>query len=436
MKGDKKRELFSKFLKENKILIVDKSSASRRRLLKTIVDMGCPRQQIFSVAHYSEASEVIQNDSPKLVLSDYSIQGGSGFDLFKKYRESVSSLDDTTLILVTSNISQSAVAKAAEEDVDSFIIKPYTVKSLEKSLVTAVINKLYPSKYMKTVDAGKQKLFEGEYEEAMSLFEEATGLSKTPSLALFYHGQAKYFMEQMDEAQIDYKAGLKFNAIHFKCQVGLFELFMKENKPNEAYDVVKNIAKYFPASPERLKQVVRLAVVTGNYEDLSDFYDIFTILEERPKDVIDYVCSGLYVLGRHYFCSGDKSSAKKVFEKVAISCMGEPKFLRALIGKYVDEKMYTEAEGLLTRFSAGAESDPLYQVSRYLAFSGAMETNERASKGLELFNNGNQDPQATKVMIRALKEAGSSKANEYLDEAKRLWPDEFQGPKPSESQAA
>lgn len=436
MSGDKKRELFSKFLKENKVLIVDKSSASRRRLLKTIVDMGCPRQQIFSVAHYSEASETIKNDRPKLVLSDFSIQGGSGFDLFKEYRESVTSLDDTTLILVTSNISQSAVAKAAEEDVDSFIIKPYTVKSLEKSLVTAVINKLYPSKYMKKVDEGKQKLFSGEYEEALEIFEEATELSKSPSLALFYHGQAKYFMSEMDEAQVDYKAGLKFNAIHFKCQVGLFELFMKENKPKEAYDVVKNIAKYFPANPERLKQVVKLAVITGNYEDLSDFYDIFTILEERPVDVVNHVCSGLYVLGRHYFCSGDKKKAKEVFEKVAISCMGEPKFLRALIGKYVEEKMFPEAEGLLTRFPLGSEEGLFYKVSRYLAHSGSMTVDERASAGLELFNNGNQDPQAARVMIKALKEAGSSKAREYLDEAKRLWPEEFQASKPSESQAA
>ena len=85
MKAQKKRELFKEFLEKNKVLLVDKSSASRRRLMKTLVEMGCKRSQIFSVAHYSEGLEVIKTERPKLVLSDFSIKGGSGFDLFKEY---------------------------------------------------------------------------------------------------------------------------------------------------------------------------------------------------------------------------------------------------------------------------------------------------------------------------------------------------------------
>lgn len=118
MKAQKRQELFKAFLEKNKVLIVDKSSASRRRLAKTLIDMGCKRNQIFSVAHYAEALEIVKSEKPKLVLSDFSVQGGSGFDLFKEYRSIEKELNDTTLILITSNISQSAVAKAAEEDVD------------------------------------------------------------------------------------------------------------------------------------------------------------------------------------------------------------------------------------------------------------------------------------------------------------------------------
>lgn len=426
MKGTKKRELFKEFLGKNKVLIVDKSSASRRRLTKTLVDMGCSRQKIFPVAHFSEAMDVFEREDPKLVLSDFKIQGGSGFDLFQKCREEKKKLDETTLVLVTSNISQSSVAKAAEEDVDSFIIKPYTVKSLEKSLVTAVINKLYPSEYMKTIDAGKEKMFAGEYEQALELFTSAISMNKSPSLAYFYKGQAQYFLDKANEAKDDYEQGLAVNKIHFKCQVGLFELFIKEKKYFEAYDVVKNIAKYFPANPERLKQVVRLAVMTENYLDLMDYYEIFTTLEERSPEVVNYVCSGLYVLGRYEFFRGNKETAKEAYEKLLVSCMGEAKFLRAVIGKYVEENMYSEAQAALKRYPAGSEGSESHSVSKYLANSGSMSLDEKISGGLDLFNKGFKDLQAVTLLIDALFESGSNKARRYLEEARLLWPDEFQ----------
>ena len=425
MKAQKKRELFKEFLEKNKVLLVDKSSASRRRLMKTLVEMGCKRNQIFSVAHYTEALEIVKTEKPKLVLSDFSIKGGSGFDLFKEYREMEKELNDTTLILVTSNISQSAVAKAAEEDVDSFIIKPYTVKSLEKSLITAVINKLYPSKYMKTIDEGKKLLFDGDYKGSLEIFEKAKTMTDVPSLAYFYHGQAKTFLELAEEAKGDYKKGLEVNKIHFKCQIGLFELFMKEKKYFEAYDVVKNIAKYFPANPDRLKQVVRLAVLTENYEDMIDYYEIFTELEERPSEVVNYMCSGLYVLGRYRFFNNDKVSGKDIFEKITTSCMGEEKFLKAMITKYVEEKMYAEAKEVLKRYPTDIENQSWYLVSRYLAHSSDMTVNQLVSDGLELFNNGHEDPLAAEIMIKALFNSGSKKAQHYLDEAKHKWPEIF-----------
>lgn len=425
MSGQKKKELFKEFLSKNVLMVADKSSASRRRLVKTLVDMGAKRNQIHSVAHFAEALEIINNEKPKLVLSDFRLKGGSGFDLFKAYREQDQRLNDTALVMITSNITQSAVAKAAEEDVDSFIIKPYTVKSLEKSLVTSVINKLYPGAYMKTIDEGKVLLLEGRYEEALPIFEKAIGLSKEPSLAYFYHGQTKYFMRQVEGAQSDYNDGLSINRIHFKCQVGLFDIFMNQEKYSEAYEVVRNIAKYFPANPDRLMQVVRLAVLTHNYEDISDYYEIFKTLEERPLEVVNYVCSGLYVLGRYKFFQGDKESAKEIFDQVAVSCMGEAKFLKALVVKLAQEGCFPSAQEVLKRFSAQDHETEAYKISDYVANIKDMSPTEQAGKGLELFNAGIKDPDAMKFTLKALKNSQSNKYAQYLEEAVNEWPDIF-----------
>lgn len=431
MKEDKKKELFTEFISKVEILVVDKSSASRRRLTKTLVDMGAKRAQIQSIAHYSEAVDVIDQKKPKLILSDYDINGGSGFDLFKTYRETYPDEKQAVLILVTSNISQSAVAKAAEEDVDSFIIKPYTVQSLEKSLISTVIGKLHPSKYVQAIESGKEALFASDYEKALEHFEHAKTLHKKPSLAMFYHGQAKYLMNDKGEAEKDYKLGLEINSIHFKCQVGLYELFMKDEKFVAAYAVVKNIAKYFPANPDRLKEVIRLAVTTGNFDDMELYYDLFTQLDERTDDVVNYICSGLFVSGKYYFLNNDQDRGKEIFEKIGVSCAGKAKFLLAMIKLLTGYSIFADAQKLASRFGTGPEDSASYMIGTYIANAPDIPTTERITKGLELWNNGNKDPDATRILINALKEDGADKkAQDYQEEAEHLWPDEFKAATP------
>ena len=55
-----------------------------------------------------------------------------------------------------------------------------------------------------------------------------------------------------------------------------------------------------------------------------------------------------------------------------------------------------------------------------------MANTERISKVLDLFNKGYKHPYATKILINSLSQEGSEKkANEYLEEAEHLWPDDF-----------
>ena len=429
MKSAQREKLFRSFLEESEILISDKSSASRRRLVKTLVDMGAKRQSIHSVAHFSEAKDIIDTNKPKLILSDYSLNGGSGFDLFRYYREVYPDEKKSALILVTSNISQSAVAKAAEEDVDSFIIKPYTVNSLEKSLIDTILLKLYPSKYIQTIEEGKEKLFKGEFNTALELFETATKLNPKPSLALFYLGQTRYFMDSKDQAESNYKRGLEINSIHYKCQIGLYEMFKMDGNNKEAYNIVKNIAKYFPANPNRLKEVISLAVKTQNYKDIENYYEIFLGLEERTDDIIGHICSGMYICGKNYLMSDEPEKACDIYEKSAIVASGRTKFLSAMIISLVENEIFEKARDLLSRFDIDSYGSHDYGVSSFLANSNEMTDIEIISKGSELFNKGFKHPLCAKYLIDSLeKEKAFKKARNYREEASYIWPDLFKAP--------
>jgi hypothetical protein len=79
----------------------------------------------------------------------------------------------------------------------------------------------------------------------------------------------------------------------------------------------------------------------------------------------------------------------------------------------------------LSVFPSDNENVADYMISKYLANLDEMNNTERISQGLELFNNGHKDPLAADILIKTLYKEGNKRADEYLEEAQHLWPDEF-----------
>lgn len=421
-----KKEVFKQFLETNEVLIVDKNPSSRNRLLKTIYDLGAKRHLIHTCGSLQEADQFIKTKKIGIVLSDYFIGGGSGFDLFKLIREQNPNNKEHCLVLVTSNISQTAVAKAAEEDVDSFIIKPYTIQSIQDNLISTVSAKVKPSEYMLKVEDGKNLINAGKFPEAIIVLKKAIELHSKPALALFYIGQAEYLKNHLDEATGSYNEGLNFNNIHYKCLVGLYELFMREGKYHEAYGVVKKIAKYFPANPDRLAQIIRLAIRTGNYDDMQMYYEIFTSLEERLQVLTNYVGAGMYIAGKHCLLNRETKTALQYFDNIAVSCSEFSKFIRAIIVVLIENDMAEDAEKYLSRFDSGMKEQEDYLVSEYMIMSKKEQDNGFIIKvGLDLYNKKIRDYGCMRVLIEAMVKGGykEEKIKSFQQELETLYPE-------------
>lgn len=420
-----KTEVFQQFLETNEVLIVDKNPSSRNRLLKTLCDLGAKRHMIHTTSNIEEAHQVIDSKNIGIVLSDYLVGGGSGFDLFKIVREKQPRNKDLCLVLVTSNISQTAVAKAAEEDVDSFIIKPYTILSLQENLISTVANKVQPSDYIKKIEEGKVLLKDKKFDESIGIFKEACNLHPKPALALFYMGQAEYCKSQLAEATGSYNKGLSFNNIHYKCLVGLYDLFLEEEKYIEAYAVVKKIAKYFPANPDRLSQIIRLAVRTENYQDMQSYYDIFTTLDIRVQALTNYIGAGMFISGKHALLENNMEEALKYFENIAVSCSEFTKFLRAIISLLVEKGMAQDAAKFLERFDPEVRDTEDYLISEFLITSQLNKDHGQIIKnGLNLYNKNIRDYGCLYALVDAMVKSGykEDKISEFRNELESLFP--------------
>lgn len=424
-KDKQERELFAKFLASNTALIADPNSSSRVRLGHTLAELGAKQNSISFAGTYEEASQFIEDRRPRIILCEFALGSHSGLDLLMDQRKLKPNLGDSIFALITGNTSQSAVAAAAEEDVDTFIIKPYTLETLKRTLTKAAIAKLYPSDYVKTIEKGKKELFGGKVDEAIVTFTRATKMDPKPALACFYKGQAESVKAAVESATRDFKQGLVFNKIHYKCLVGLYELMMQRKEYKEAYNVVKRVAQYFPANPKRLASVLRLAIMTESYEDVEAYYRIFTMLEHRNDELVKYICSALIVTGRYYFMSKYNTRALELLEKAAISCAGKTSFLRYIIELMVEFDKRDEAKGILKRFPMETQRGPDYQTMDLLIARKTLENGLLLQKGREIIKAGIHTAVVYEIVIEASLKAGmSDAADELLRVATKKWPDQ------------
>jgi CheY-like chemotaxis protein len=418
--------VLKEYLSNNSVLIVDSVSSARVNLAATLAKLGAMRQKMSLVGSMDEARREILKLKPKVVFTDFMIGAESGLDLLQDQKASYTpeELKETTFVLVTGNASQSTVARAAEEDVDTFVIKPYTLDTLKIALANAIRLKFSPSKYMQLIEAGKEELFKSNYDRAIAIFEEAMGEHDQPTLACFYYGQAEFMKTALDDAQKKYTQGLSFNKIHYKCMVGMYDLLMSQKKYHEAYDIIKRLSQYFPANPKRLASVLRLAIITEHFEDMEGYYRIYLKITDRTDELTKYMCSALLVTGKYYLRKKIRSRALELFEAAAISGGGKTHFIAYIIDALVDFKMRDPADQFLVRMGKISTDSTDYLVSKFLISTLFEDTLSSIQMGRNLIKDGHETASVYEKLI------SQSVKGEYFDEAEALfqsackrWPD-------------
>jgi DNA-binding NarL/FixJ family response regulator len=420
----KEIEIFKKYVETRKVLIADASSSARSGIYRVIADMGAPPTQIFLANNYHSAIEEMKLRKPHIVIAEYDFGSSCGLELLQSQRANNPESKDCLFILITGNTSQSTVARAAEEDVDAFVLKPFTPDVLRKTILSVALAKISPPPYVLTINEGKALLEAQDLDAAEEKFKTATTLDPRPSLAYYYLGQVKFLREILNEAQGDYDTGLNYNKIHYKCMVGLYDIFMKTQQHDRAYDVVKKISQYFPANPKRLSEVLRLAIMNKKYEDVEKYYQIFCNIDERSELLINYICAALVVCGKYYLQTRNRSRALELFQKAGATSAGRTKILREIVQALLDHRLATEATQFLARFPVETHTSSEYQILDFLIANQISTISSILTKGRDLLQKGVKDERVYEVMIaRYIEGKLFSAADDLLSDAIAKFPD-------------
>ena len=114
-----------------KILIVDDSKAMRMIVRRSLTQAGFTSVEVIEANNGCEALQIIEQQSPDIVLSDWNMPEMKGIDLLKALR---SKGRNVPLGFITSESSREIHQQAVDSGASFVIVKPFTFAAIELAL--------------------------------------------------------------------------------------------------------------------------------------------------------------------------------------------------------------------------------------------------------------------------------------------------------------
>jgi two-component system chemotaxis response regulator CheY len=123
-----------------KVLVVDDYSTMRRIIRDQLTQLGYTD---IDEAESGEAALVkLREAHYGLVISDWNMEGITGYDLLRKVRADAT-LKETPFIMITAEAKADHAIAAKEAGVDSYLLKPFNATVLESKIGAAMTGKAH-----------------------------------------------------------------------------------------------------------------------------------------------------------------------------------------------------------------------------------------------------------------------------------------------------
>lgn len=412
------------FLADRNCLILEPSSSFANLVLQALLELGAAQKNIYLAKRYHQGLSALKEHKPCVIVSEYEVDGQFGLSLVEEQNQIVPDADERVFMVITNNAHDSAVAEAAEEAVDGYLLKPFSAGDLIERLREAVEEKANPTPYAKTIRRGKEFLEMGHFQEAERAFLSAKVLSDKPSLACYYAGQVSTLEKEYERALSRYREGREFNGLHYKCLLGEFDSLFSLKRYKDAYELVQTLTNYFPITPHRLGKIFITAVYTYNFDDIPEYYEIFKNFDRRPKELIRIMTAAALTGGKYFLREKRFEEADSYFH-MAITISGRDKeTIKIVIQLLLNGGRARSAEKffqMLPNEMVGGEEHALigFRIDQHI-----LDEFKVVQKGKQLIKKGYADEDVYRTVIQAQVKMGRQVAAEtIIIKAVKKYPD-------------
>lgn len=410
---------------ENQVcMVVEPSKAFLASILTCLRELNLPSTtQIISASRYDQARQMIEDYKPRILIAEYDMDGRNGLDLVElqqKYHEDQQRIS----VVVSKKSSDGFIADAAEEQVDAFLLKPFSTEDFKIKLNIAIQSKAQPSAYMLKIREGRKYLLDRMYPEATKLLTEAKSVHPKPALAFYYLGQVYRNQGDLPRALKEFQDGQKYQGLHYKCLTAEFEVSMELKNYDNANRLIPSMLKNFTLTPRLLSQVFTAAIHSQNFENLLQYFEQFTKLDEKPEELVNTAKSAFFEAGKWYLKKENKAQAIAHFEKAFMIAGRDIGFLKTVVDELLNANARAEAQEFLAKALPSDFGTVPYNLIAFKIDEVVMEKGRLLDKARELYLSGNADGEAYKVIVRLFAQNGkTSLAEAAISKAIGAFPD-------------
>ncbi len=325
---------------EISILIVDdmeNMSKSIRAMLK-ILKIG----KTFRYAtNGKKAWNMIKSESIDLAMIDWNMPVMSGIELLELIRKD-KGLRDLPVIMITAEGTRDVVAEAGEYDIDAYILKPLTVKSLGEKILAVIQRTNYPpesiihlKKSRDLHEAGKldEAIAEAklamqadpnstrpirslaylyyqanDIEKAEKLFYKAATMNRNDVFAFHYLGEIYFKKDQLDKALKFFEKAISISPRHVDRGLSFGKILIQKQHYSKAKSVFDHILQFADNTLVLKEEIAELYFSNNCYDYALESYEFLIKQFPTRKDF-------LYKLGVIYKHQDNQSKAIEYLNK-------------------------------------------------------------------------------------------------------------------------
>jgi DNA-binding NarL/FixJ family response regulator len=422
------KKTLEEFFGQRVVVVYETSNTIRGEIRKALTEVGVPTNNIHLEKEIDHARRRIEQLKPNTVIAEFEHHDSYGLDLIPSFHE-YSSPEDRVFVLTSDSADQAAVADAAEEEVDAFVIKPANTEKFVKYFKEVHKNKVSPSEYKTMIDKAKTQLREGKLEEAQSTASMSLLMANgKTSMAYYIQGEVARLQGNPSRALEFYQTGLKANPIHYKCLQGKFMALKELDKRDDAYQTIHDISKHFPLTPDLLLNAFIYSVFTYNFTEVDNYYDKYLALP-RKSDKLKNTVSAALMTSAKYLLREKKTQGKALeyFKKGSVIAGRSPTFLKNVVETLVKHHLTAECDQFLNMFAHDEVPAELIEQLKFRILEVDAKSDEQIiNQGRKLIMSEQADLYIYKSIIDRVSgiEAKQGFLQTIVDKGVRQFPDE------------
>ena len=416
----------AKYLEDKKILILERSKSFGDLARKALIELGANSEQI-SVAKDKASSVKFIKEDPDIVLCDYQTASPHSLSFLRDHINKGHVRRERLFVFLGSKVSGAEILKAAQEDVDGFILKPCSAQKFKGSIEKIIREKQNPSKYKFLLESAKALVKDGNFEFAENIIRGAIPEHEKPCGALAVLGEIFEATDRAELAEETYELGLSHCPYHLTCLNRSMQLHIKHEHFEDAWENFQVLQSKYPLDEDKLGLGFDLAFRTGNFLEINDLFAIYKTLEQPGKDLRLKVSQALLATGRHFAMKDQVASAVKFFKWSLLVAKNSEAALEIIVDSLIATSSKKTALPFMKLYPVAKMKTAKFSEWEFQLSMEQHTADQIIDLGRSLIQAGNASEGVFKEVLLKLKELGRDSATDnILQKAYEAFPDKKQ----------